>query len=189
MKKVLASTLAAAFVLAGCTTSRPMQDANSTETPTETSQSSGQVPVAMDMEEMRKQTIGQNLPSMQAATEFVSLIKLADLETTLEASGPYTVFIPTQQAFAAVPKATLEQLTSTSGKESLRALLSDHIVLGAYRVQDMKDGMKLRTVSGKDLSVSISGSTVAVAGVMLQPGEINHGNGFSHMVENVIMIK
>ena len=107
----------------------------------------------------------------------------AGLIDTLKGKGPYTVFAPTDAAFAKIPKADLDALLKDKAK--LTAVLTYHVVAGKVMAADVKAG-KVKTVQGSDLTVSTSGG-VMVNGAKVSATDIVADNGVIHVIDSVIM--
>jgi uncharacterized surface protein with fasciclin (FAS1) repeats len=115
-------------------------------------------------------------------------LKTADLISTLEGEGPYTVFAPTDAAFARLPKATVDSLLANKAK--LGGVLLFHVLAGkvdAHAVEQMHDGDKLKTVSGQELTVGRKGEAITVNGVNVTTRDMQAKNGVMHAIDNVIM--
>ena len=123
-----------------------------------------------------------------AAGQFKTLtaaINAADLAETLKGSGPFTVFAPTDAAFAKVPKQDLDALLADKSK--LVAVLTYHVVPGSVMAKDVKAG-KVKTVQGSDLTLSTSGG-VKVDGANVVKTDIVADNGVIHVIDSVVLPK
>ena len=109
----------------------------------------------------------------------------AGLVYTLKGKGPFTVFAPTDEAFAKIPKADLEALLKDKAK--LKAVLTYHVVAGKVMAADVKAG-KVKTVQGSELTVSTS-SGVMVDNAKVIKTDIVADNGVIHVIDTVIMPK
>ena len=109
----------------------------------------------------------------------------AGLVDTLKGKGPFTVFAPTDDAFAKIPKADLDALLKDKAK--LTAVLTYHVVPGKVMAADVKDGM-VKTVQGSDLMVSTKGG-VKVNNANVVKTDIVADNGVIHVIDSVIMPK
>ena len=109
----------------------------------------------------------------------------AGLVDTLKGKGPFTVFAPTDEAFAKIPKADLEALLKDKAK--LKAVLTYHVVAGKVMAADVKAG-KVKTVQGSELTVSTS-SGVMVDNAKVIKTDIVADNGVIHVIDTVIMTK
>jgi uncharacterized surface protein with fasciclin (FAS1) repeats len=115
----------------------------------------------------------------------VSLVQKAGLVSTLKGPGPFTVFAPTDEAFAKVPKATLDGLLADKAK--LTAVLTYHVVPGAVMAKDVKAG-KVKTVQGSELTVSTMGG-VKVDNANVTRTDITASNGVIHVIDSVVIPK
>lgn len=116
-----------------------------------------------------------------------SALREADLVKTLQGAGPYTVFAPTDAAFAKLPKAELDGLLKD--KEKLKGLLLFHVLPGsvsASEVKKMHDGDKVKTVSGKEFVVGLKDNVVTVNGATVSKSDIQASNGVIHAIDTVI---
>jgi len=123
-----------------------------------------------------------------AAGSFKTLataLQAAGLVDTLKGKGPFTVFAPTDAAFAKVPKADLEALLKDKAK--LTAVLTYHVVPGKVMAKDVKAG-KVKTVQGSDITITTSGG-VMVDGAKVTATDIVADNGVIHVIDTVIMPK
>jgi uncharacterized surface protein with fasciclin (FAS1) repeats len=112
-------------------------------------------------------------------------LKAAGLVDTLKGPGPFTVFAPTDEAFAKIPKAQLDALLADKAK--LTAVLTYHVVPGAVKSGDIKPG-KLKTVQGGELTVTTGGG-VAVDGAKVSGADIMASNGVIHVIDSVVLPK
>ena len=123
-----------------------------------------------------------------AAGSFKTLataLQAAGLVDTLKGKGPFTVFAPTDEAFAKVPKADLDALLAD--KEKLTAVLTYHVVPGKVMAKDVKAG-KVKTVQGSELTVSTMGG-VKVDAANVVKTDIVADNGVIHVIDSVVMPK
>lgn len=118
----------------------------------------------------------------------ISALQSARLNETLSGPGPYTLFAPTDEAFAKIPQAQLNDLiTNDSQKNNLRGILTYHVVPGLVLSPDFKDGLNLRTMEGSDLLVNIDNASVMVNGARVVRPEINGSNGVIHAIDTVLI--
>jgi uncharacterized surface protein with fasciclin (FAS1) repeats len=123
-----------------------------------------------------------------AAGSFKTLataLTAAGLIDTLKGKGPFTVFAPTDEAFAKVPKADLEALLKDKAK--LTAVLTYHVVAGKVMAADVKAG-KVKTVQGSELTVTTAGG-VKVDGANVVATDIAADNGVIHVIDSVVIPK
>jgi uncharacterized surface protein with fasciclin (FAS1) repeats len=110
----------------------------------------------------------------------------ADLVNTLKGPGPFTVFAPTDAAFAKVPKDQLDALLKDKAK--LTAVLTYHVVPGKVMAKDVKPGA-VKTVQGQSLTVSTDGGKVTVDGATVTATDIAASNGVIHVIDSVVLPK
>lgn len=122
-------------------------------------------------------------------TTLVAAVKQAGLVETLSGTGPFTVFAPTNAAFAMVPKATLDGLMKPEMKADLTKILTYHVVPGALKAADLKDGQELTTVQGGKLMVSIKDGVVMINGAKVTIADVVSSNGVTHVIDGVLMPK
>lgn len=115
----------------------------------------------------------------------VTALKAADLVPTLKGKGPFTVFAPTDEAFAKIPKADLDALLKD--KTKLKAVLTYHVVPGKVMSTDLKAG-NVRTVQGSDVMVSTMGGAM-VNNAKVVAADVAADNGVIHAIDTVLMPK
>jgi len=119
-------------------------------------------------------------------TTLVSLVKKAGLAGTLSGKGPYTVFAPTDAAFAKVPKATLAALGKD--KAALKAVLLYHVVKGSVPASKVVKLTSAKTLDGgKTVKITVSGSTVKVNGAKVVTADVKASNGIIHVIDKVLI--
>ncbi|MFY9781849.1 MAG: fasciclin domain-containing protein [Candidatus Baltobacteraceae bacterium] len=119
----------------------------------------------------------------------VAAVKAADLADTLSGKGPFTVFAPTDDAFAALPPGTLDSLLKPENKQQLRAILLYHVVPGIVKSTDLKDGETFETAAGQTLTIHISGGSVQVNDATVIKADILASNGIIHVINKVLLPK
>ncbi len=118
----------------------------------------------------------------------VSALQSARLNDTLSGPGPYTIFAPTDAAFAKLPREQLNELINNeSQRNTLRRILTYHIVPGKVMSSDLMNGTMLRTMEGADLRVTIDAGRVMVDGANVVQPDINASNGVIHAIDTVLM--
>jgi len=122
-------------------------------------------------------------------TTLVAAVKAADLVTTLSGAGPFTVFAPTNAAFSALPAGTVDNLLKPENKADLTAVLTYHVVPGTLKAADLKDGQKLKTVNGVELTVTIKDGKVMIDGANVTAADLTAGNGVVHVLDAVVLPK
>jgi len=125
-----------------------------------------------------------------AAGSFKTLataLQAAGLVETLKGPGPFTVFAPTDDAFAKLPKGTLEDLLKPQNKEKLVAILTYHVVPGKVMAADVVKMKKAKTVEGSDVTIKTKGNKVMVDKANVIKTDIMASNGVIHVIDAVMM--
>lgn len=123
----------------------------------------------------------------ESLSTLVTAVQAADLVSTLQGEGPFTVFAPTNDAFAALPEGTLDNLLKPENKQQLVDILTYHVVSGAVRSSDLSDGMTAPTVNGAPITVSIQEGRVMINDAMVVTPDVEASNGVVHIIDEVIM--
>lgn len=129
-------------------------------------------------------TIADTAAATPQLSTLNKLINDAGLADTLRGPGPFTVFAPTNEAFQALPKATLDALAKD--KDQLAAVLRYHVVPGKVMAADVKTG-KAKTVQGAELNLSKAGTYVTVEEAMVVQADVNATNGVVHVIDRVLI--
>lgn len=116
----------------------------------------------------------------------VEAVKAAGLVDTLKGPGPFTVFAPTDAAFAALPKGTLEDLLKPENKAKLASILTYHVVPGKVLSKDLKDDMKAKTVQGGEVKIDLDGGPKVNDAKVVTP-DVAADNGVIHVIDKVIL--
>ena len=116
----------------------------------------------------------------------VAAVKAAGLVDTLQGAGPFTVFAPTDEAFAKLPKGTVESLLKPENKEKLVSILTYHVLSGKVMAADVKT-MKAKTVNGQSLDVKVSDGAVTVDNAKVIKTDVAASNGVIHVIDTVVM--
>ncbi len=122
----------------------------------------------------------------ESAKTLASAVKAADLVTTLEGAGPFTVFAPADAAFASIQK-DVDNLLKPENKAKLAKVLTYHVVSGKLSAADLKDGTELTTVQGGKLKVSVKDNGVMVGGAHVTTADVQASNGVVHLIDEVLM--
>lgn len=118
----------------------------------------------------------------------VTAVKAADLVTTLKTSGPFTVFAPTNAAFAKLATGTVENLLKSENKSALAGVLTYHVVAGKYTADMITNGLKLKTVNGKDLNFTVNNGKVMINGnSTVVSANVETSNGVVHVIDTVLL--
>lgn len=117
----------------------------------------------------------------------VAAVKAADLVDTLKGEGPFTVFAPTDEAFAKLPDGTLESLLLPENKEKLQAILTYHVVSGKVMAETAATLDSAKTVNGQSIDISSYNGAVKVDGATVVTADIETSNGVIHVIDEVIL--
>lgn len=121
-------------------------------------------------------------------TTLVAAVEAAGLVETLKGEGPFTVFAPTDAAFAALPAGTVEDLLKPENKDKLVAVLTYHVIPGKVMSTDLSEGLKAATVQGQEVTITLDGGA-KVDGAMISAADIEATNGVIHVIDSVILPK
>lgn len=116
----------------------------------------------------------------------VAAVTAADLVDTLKGEGPFTVFAPTDDAFAALPAGTVDDLLKPENKDKLVAVLTYHVVPGKVMSTDLTDGMMAETVQGGEVTIDLDNG-VMVNDATVVTADIDTDNGVIHVIDKVIL--
>lgn len=121
----------------------------------------------------------------------VTALKAADLVDTLKGKGPFTVFAPTDEAFAKLPKGTLEDLLKPENKEKLADILTFHVTPGKVTAQDAikLNGKEVTMANGKKAKIEVKNNEVYINGAKVIITDIQGKNGIIHVIDTVIIPK
>ena len=119
-------------------------------------------------------------------TTLVAAIKAADYVTSVAASGPLTVFAPTNEAFAKLPEGTVENLVKPENVDTLRQILQYHVTTSALDTSWLKDGQTLGMANGKKTTIHVEGETVKINDATIL-ASIPASNGIVHVVDTVLL--
>ena len=137
-------------------------------------------------------TAGKDIVAVAAGAEnfktLVAAVKAAGLVETLQGKGPFTVFAPTDEAFAKLPAGTVESLLKAENRDKLVAILTYHVVPGKVLAADVKT-MEAKTVQGQSVKLVVSDSGVTVDNAKVVKTDIMAENGVIHVIDTVIIPK
>ena len=125
-----------------------------------------------------------------AAGQFKTLaaaLQAAGLVDTLKGAGPFTVFAPTDAAFAALPAGTVENLLKPENREQLVAILTYHVVPGRVTASQVAGMSNATTVQGGDVAIRATGGTVSVGNARVVQADVMASNGVIHVIDKVLM--
>ena len=125
-----------------------------------------------------------------AAGQFKTLasaLQAAGLVDTLKGDGPFTVFAPTDEAFAKLPKGTVENLLKPENKDQLVSILTYHVVPGNVQAADVVKMDEAKTVNGEMIDIEVKGDTAMVNDAKVTKTDIAASNGVIHVIDTVIL--
>ena len=140
------------------------------------------------MDETSASTEGNIVETAVAAGQFktlTSLLQQTGLDKTLAESGPYTVFAPTDEAFAKVPQKTLDTLASNP--DQLKAVLLYHVADGEVKAADVATMSSVATLNGASLPIKVNESVVRVGGAKVIQADVMASNGVIHVIDGVLI--
>jgi len=125
-----------------------------------------------------------------AAGQFETLaaaLGAAGLVETLKGDGPFTVFAPTDDAFAKLPAGTVETLLKPENKDQLTAILTYHVVAGKVKAADVVKLNEAATVNGEKVSISVKDGTVMINNATVVSADVKASNGVIHVIDTVLL--
>ena len=136
-------------------------------------------------------TIVENAVASKDFATLVAAVKAAGLVETLSGDGPFTVFAPTEAAFAKLPKGTVADLVKPENKDKLVAILTYHVVPGKVMAKDVVklDGKKAKTAQGGSVGVKVKDGTVSINKAKVVKADIACKNGVIHVIDTVLLPK
>jgi uncharacterized surface protein with fasciclin (FAS1) repeats len=120
-------------------------------------------------------------------TTLVAAVKAAGLVETLKGEGPFTVFAPTDEAFAALPAGTVESLLRPENRDKLTAILTYHVVPGKVMASDVVKLSSAKTVEGSEVGIEVEDGSVYVDGAKVIKADVPASNGVIHVIDEVIL--
>ncbi len=143
--------------------------------------------VAQSYVQESKPDIVEIAASAGSFNTLVAAVKAAGLVETLQGEGPFTLFAPTDEAFAKLPAGTVEDLLKPENKEKLQAILTYHVVPGRVMAEDVAGLSSATTVQGQSLRVSIENGTPMVDNAKIIQTDIDASNGVIHVIDSVVI--
>ena len=141
--------------------------------------------------DVKAETAGKTIVEIAAGAEdfstLVAAVKAAGLVDVLSSKGPFTVFAPTNEAFAKLPEGTVESLLKPENKEKLIAVLKYHVVPGKVMAKDVVKVDSAKTAQGSSVTVTVEGKTVKVDNATAVKTDIEASNGVIHVIDTVII--
>lgn len=135
--------------------------------------------------------IVSNALNANNVTTLVAAVKAAGLVSTLQGAGPFTVFAPTNNAFAKLPAGTVNTLLKPENKAKLVDILTYHVVAGRYTSADLHDGQQLKTVEGKVITIgkSATGQLSVNGSAIVETPDVISSNGITFVIDSVLIPK
>jgi uncharacterized surface protein with fasciclin (FAS1) repeats len=165
------------FIIVSC--AKPSQEVSYTEEAPQAGQS------AVKDDESRKNIVQTAVGSPEHKT-LVAALKAAEYVDALSNAGPFTVFAPTDAAFAKLPEGTVEELTKPENKLKLQNILEYHVYVGVIRESMVHGSMNLNQVNGKNVSLTKSGDKLQVNGANII-ATVETSNGLIYVIDNVLL--
>ncbi|WP_414842982.1 fasciclin domain-containing protein [Halomonas sp. SSL-5] len=135
---------------------------------------------------MKKDIVDTAVEAGQFET-LVAAVQAAGLVETLKGEGPYTVFAPTDEAFAALPEGTVESLLEEENRDQLQAILTYHVVSGKIMAEDAMAADSATTVQSQDLTITTMNGSVMIDDATVIQADIETSNGVIHVIDSVLM--
>jgi uncharacterized surface protein with fasciclin (FAS1) repeats len=135
---------------------------------------------------MEPQTIAEIAASSESFKTLTKALEAAGLTDTLSGEGPYTVFAPTDEAFAALPEGTLEQLLQPENRDILIQVLTYHVVDGSVMSGDLTT-TEVPSIEGRSINVTVNEDNVMVNSANVVQADIEASNGVIHVIDEVIL--
>ena len=180
--KTSLSAIALAVLLAACgDASKP---AASSSTADAAAHAAGQSSVQDDQSQ-------PNIPRIATGskdhTTLVAALKAAEYLDVVSNAGPFTVFAPTNAAFAKLPAGTVETLVKPENKEKLRDILEYHVAVSTFKPEMLRDGMSLGMANGSNIKISNKGGKITINDSATIVGSVPASNGIVHVVDGVLL--
>ncbi|MBL0340570.1 MAG: fasciclin domain-containing protein [Bacteroidetes bacterium] len=176
-------SLGVIFYLGGCGNAESpatTEDTAATETEVSTARQS-----AVKDDVSAKNIVGVAVGSADHTT-LVAAVKAAELVDVLSNAGPFTVFAPTNAAFDALPKGTVDDLLKPENKEKLQDILQYHVAVAVYKTENLKDGQILNMVNGSNATIGVKDGKVTINGANVV-ASVPATNGIIHVIDAVIL--
>jgi uncharacterized surface protein with fasciclin (FAS1) repeats len=198
MKKIFFIAAVSALFLTACNNSATTTDTTKDSTNMMSTDTSSNMTTTINNEPgvmvgganmVPSKNIVENAAGSADHTTLVAAVQAAGLAETLSGTGPFTVFAPTNEAFNKLPAGTVDKLLKPEMKKDLTKVLTYHVVSGKMMAADLKDGQKLKTVQGGDLTVSVKEGKVMINGANVTIADVVSSNGVTHVIDAVVMPK
>ena len=143
--------------------------------------------VAGDHGDMAGKNIVETAVAAGSFQKLVAAVKAAGLVDTLKGEGPFTVFAPTDEAFAKLPEGTVESLLKPENKDKLTAILTYHVVAGKVPAKKVVDLDSAKTVNGAEVSIDATSTGVKVNEANVTKTDVMCSNGIIHIIDTVLL--
>lgn len=184
--KIVGALVAIALIVGGVVWATSSSDEETTaDTSTTTEQTA--TPAPAEEEAVAQSNIVELAQATESLSTLVDAVVAAELVETLSGDGPFTVFAPTNDAFAALQDGTLASLLEPENQADLAAILTYHVVAGKVMAADLSDGQVVETVNGDTLTVSIEDGVVMIGDATVASADIEASNGVVHVIDSVLL--
>lgn len=142
------------------------------------------------MKSEKKRDLVQTAQNTEGFETLVAALKAADLAEALKGEGPFTVFAPTDEAFAALPEGTLENLLKPENKGKLQSILKYHVVNGKAKAKAVTGMKEAETLEGSKIGIKVEEGTVTLSGknnATVTKTDVMASNGVIHVIDSVLM--
>lgn len=194
-KSLLTFTIAASIIAFGVSSCGGSEEKMNEETTMEESKEVAEKPeveafvMVGGAKMVPSKDIVDNAVGSEDHTTLVAAVKAAGLVETLKGAGPFTVFAPTNEAFNKLPKGTVENLLKPENKGKLTSVLTYHVVSGAIKSGDLKNGQTLKTVQGENLMITEKDEKWFVNGAQITIADVISSNGVTYVIDAVVLPK
>jgi len=176
--------LAAVFALVSCSSNQPAATTAEAATEPESLELTGGQATVVDAES--DPNILQVALGSEAHTTLVAAVQAAEYENALVNAGPFTVFAPTNDAFAELPPGTVEELVKPENKLKLQDILEYHVYIGSLKADVLTDGRVLGMANGGKVTCGVDGDVVTINGAKIA-ASVPTSNGIVHIIDKVLL--
>jgi uncharacterized surface protein with fasciclin (FAS1) repeats len=146
-------------------------------------------PTPAQAKAVEKLAVLDALGKARGFSTMIRLIRASGMDATLAGDGPWTVLAPNDDAFARLPEGTLDGLLLPENKESLVALVKNHLLEGSVDTEELRKRAKVESLAGNVLSIKAEGTRLRVEGALLEATDLDARNGIAHALDSVVMPK
>jgi uncharacterized surface protein with fasciclin (FAS1) repeats len=185
---MLKKSLSSAALVAGLVLSAAACGSDKAATPATTATTAAATATTKAMADAKPVDIVDTAVAAGSFKTLAAALTAAGLVDTLKGAGPFTVFAPTDEAFAKLPKGTLEDLLKPENKEKLKGILTYHVVSGKVMAADVVKLKMAKTVNGKEVPIVVNGADVMLNGTTkVTKTDIAASNGVIHVIDSVML--